>query len=269
MKRHRRALPVVLLLLMVIGLAVPLMLMAEESAAAAESKRLIYDDAGLLSRQDYEELNAMANQYGAERQTDIMIVTSKNAENKDVMRMTQDFYDARAPGYDKPHGNAAILMVDMRNREVYLAGFYKAKEYLDDGRLDRIRTRISPALSSGDYRQAFQTYILTAHRYMGFSPGVNPDNILFNLWFQLAVSLVIGGVTVGTMAYHSGGRVTVQRQTYEDATNSGVIDQQDHYIRTTMTRHKIAKSSSGGSGGGGGGGTTGGGHSHSGSRGSF
>ncbi|MBC8079502.1 MAG: TPM domain-containing protein, partial [Gorillibacterium sp.] len=227
----------------------------------------VYDEAGLLSQEEYDRLNLMANEYGAKRETDIVIYTSNNTESMDVMKMTQDFYDEHAPGYDKSHGNAVILTMDMKNREIYLAGFYKAKEYLDDGRLDKIRNKITPYLTSGDYELAFEKYIKTAHKYMGFRPGANPDNILFNGWFQLAVSLGIAGIIVGLMAYHSGGRVTVDRRTYEDAGTSGILEQQDQYIRTTVTKRKIEKSSGGGSGGGGG--TSGGGHSHSGSRGSF
>ncbi|MDF2922064.1 MAG: hypothetical protein K0R57_978 [Paenibacillaceae bacterium] len=258
------------LLLLLAFLAVPLLAGGEKAAAATELKKLIYDEAGLLSQQEYAELNAMANEYSAKRETDFIIYTSRNEANADVLKMTQDFYDKIGPGYDKTHGNAAILTMDMKNREVYLAGFYKAKEYLDDGRMDKIRTRITPDLTSGNYMGAFEKYIKTAHRYMGFRPGVNPDNILFNGWFQLAVSLGLGAVIVGMMAYHSGGRVTVNRQTYEDSGSSGILDRKDQYLRTTLTKRKIEKNTGGGGGkGGGGGGITGGGHSHSGSRGSF
>ncbi len=239
-------------------------------AAAAENKQLIYDDAGLLSAEAYGELNALANRYGARRETDIIIVTSRNAGNADVMKMTEDFYDEKAPGYDKPHGNAVILTVDMKNREIYLAGFYKAETYLDDSRLNKIRAKISPALTSGDYELAFRTYIRTTSNYMGYRPGVNPDNILFNGWFQLAVALVVGGIVVGLMVFRSGGRVTVTGRTYEDAGTSGVLEHSDRFLHTTVTKQKIERNSGGGGGrGGGGGGTTSGGHSHSGSRGSF
>ncbi|WP_193556091.1 TPM domain-containing protein [Paenibacillus ginsengarvi] len=243
---------------------------ANSAMAAKESKQLIYDDAKLLSPEQYGELNAMANRLGAKRETDIIIVTSKNDGNVDVIKMTQDFYDEHALGYDKPHGNAVILMMDMKNREVYLAGFYKAKELLDDARLKKIRTRISPDLTSGDYQLAFKTYIQTAYDYMGYRAGVNPDNLLFNIWFQLIVSLVIGGVIVWIMVRNSGGRITINRQTYEDSRTSGVLERHDQYLNTTITKQKIEKNNGRGSGGGGGGGgTTGGGHSHSGSRGSF
>lgn len=237
------------------------------AAAAAEEKRLIYDEAGLLGEESIERLEALALQYGAERETDMIIYTSKNEENEDVLKMTQDFYDEMAPGYDQPHGNAVILTLDMGNREVYLAGFYKAEQYLDDGRLDSIRTKITPYLSNGDYERAFETYLRTAYDYMGFPPGVDPNFFLFNPVFQLVASLVFAGLVVGAMTFRTGGLVTVNKRTYEDAGTSGVKRKQDRYLRTTTTKRKIPKNN--GSGGGGGGGITGGGRSHSGSRGSF
>ncbi|TCZ75460.1 hypothetical protein E0485_17160 [Paenibacillus albiflavus] len=260
MKRQRVVLAALFLFL--VYLVAPFQVMA----AAAGEKKLIYDDAKLLTPQEYNELNTMANEYGAKRETDFIIITTKNTDNIDIEKMTGDFYDQNGPGYDKPHGNAAILALDMRNRDVYLAGFYKAKAYLDDGRLDKIRNKITPDLSDGNYKLAFETYIKTSYKYMGFEPGVNPDNILFNIWVQLGGALAIGGIVVGIMAYRSGGRVTVNSHTYEDASTSGIVDRQDQYIRTTVTKRKIEKSSGSGSGGGG---ITGGGHSHSGSRGKF
>lgn len=255
----------------ILSLVVMLFIVPVHMSAAVEAKTLIYDEAKLLSQQEYDRLNELANKYGAKRETDIIIITSNNPDNIDVQIMTEDFYDEKAPGYDKAHGNAVILTLDMRNRDVYLAGFYKAETYLDDGRLDKIRGKITPSLSEGDYAAAFEKYIKTSYKYMGFKPGVNPDNILFNIWFQLGAAFVIGAVAVSAMVYNSGGRVTVNRRTYEDAKASGIVDRQDQYVRTTVTKTKIEKPSSGGGGisGGGGGGISRGGHSHSGSRGKF
>lgn len=254
------------------GLLMILMLIPLHMTSAAAStdpaKQYVYDGAGLLTEEEIATLESLAEEYAAKRETDMIVVTSDNVEGEDVVKMTQDFYDEQAPGYDKSHGNAVILMLDMDHREVYLAGFYKAETYLDDGRLDKIREKITPYLSDGDYAAAFELYIKTAYKYMGYEPGVNPDNILFKLWFQVAVSVLIAGLIVGIMAYRNGGRVTVSGRTYENASTSGVTKQRDQYIRTTTTRTKIPRNNSGGSGGGGGG-FTGGGHSHSGSRGSF
>lgn len=235
------------------------------------AKNLIYDEAGLLSSEEIASLNTLANELGAERETDIIIITTNNPDNIDIEIMVGDFYDDQAPGYDQPHGNAVILGLDMKERDVFLAGFAKAEVYLHNERLDQIRNRITPNLSNGNYYAAFESFIQTSHRYMGYEPHVNPENILFKLWFQLAVSIGLGALVVTTMAYRSGGRVTVNARTYEDGAASGVLNRQDQYIRTTVTKRKIPKNNGGGGSGrgGGGGGFTGGGRSYSGSRGKF
>ncbi|MGC6585137.1 TPM domain-containing protein [Paenibacillus sp. Dod16] len=252
------------LFLLAVHLAVP-----SGIARAADDKPLIFDEANLLSPEERDELNAMANEYGAERETDIMILTTNRVENDAVETWTENFYDEYAPGYDKPHGNTVILTVVLDTHDVHLEGYYKAEKYLDGGRLDKIRSKITPDLSSGDYKKAFEKYIKTAHRYMGFEPDVNPDNILFNIWFQLGAAAAIGAIAVGVMAYRSGGRVTVDRRTYEDTSTSRILNQEDRYIRTTVTKQKIERNTSSGSGGGGEGGVSSGGHSHSSSSGKF
>ncbi|MBW8349761.1 TPM domain-containing protein [Bacillus sp. IITD106] len=237
------------------------------NAHAVEQK--IYDYAGLLTDDQVQKLEAMANEYGAKRNTDFIILTTNGTEGKGAKKYMQDFYDDKAPGYDKPHGNAAILTIDMEKRDVYLAGFYKAEKYLDDERLTQIREKITPDLSSGNYEQAFEDFIKTSYKYMGFRPGVNPDSLFFNIWFQIICSLGLAGIIVGIMAYNSGGRVTINSSTYEDSNNSRVLDRRDIYIRTTTTKRRKPSNNSSGGGSRGGGGFTSGGHSHSGSGGKF
>ena len=103
-------------------------------------------------------MNALANQYSAERQTDLIIYTSNNEEQKSDMLLTQEFYDDRAPGYDKPHGNTVMLTLDMYNRKMYVAGFYKGEEYVDNSRADKITAKIAPELTDGNYRGRLKSF---------------------------------------------------------------------------------------------------------------
>ncbi|WP_246197238.1 TPM domain-containing protein [Cytobacillus depressus] len=248
-------------------IAVLLFLLPWGTQARAESQ-YIYDFAKLLTKEEVAELQSLASELGMERNTAFIIITANGTGGKDIVQYVEDFYDEHAPGYDQPHGNTAILMIDMQERDVYLAGFKKAEDYLDSGRLDQIRHKITPALSEGQYFQAFSAFIHTSYDYMGYEPGVNPENLLFKWWFQLAASLGIAGIIVTFMAYRSGGRVTVNAGTYMNSHQSRVLNKYDHFIRQTVTRQKKPSSNSGG-GGGGGGGISSGGHSHSGSRGKF
>ncbi|MFS0724599.1 TPM domain-containing protein [Paenibacillus sp. 1P07SE] len=231
------------------------------ASGLAADKQLIFDDAGLLTAEEAQELNALANQLGAERQTEFIILTTDNPDDIDIEVFMGDFIDARMPE------NAAVLTMDMRYRDIHLAGFGLAEDYLTNERLNKIRRGITSDLSAGYYADAFREFIEESHRYMGYDPNFNPDNILFKLWFQLAVSLALGGIVVVVLVYRSGGRVTINRQTYEDGANSGVLAHRDTYLRTTTTKTKIPRNTGGG--GGGGGGRTGGGRSYSGSRGKF
>lgn len=236
------------------------------SAAPADQK--VYDEANLLSETERAEIEEAAKEYGEKGEIDIIILTTKGTDGKSLTRYAEDFYDETAPGYDKKHGNTVILSIDMEEREVDLQGYYLAEDYLDNERLDLIREKITPDLSAENYVDAFMTYIKTSSDYMGIRKGVNPNNILFKWWFQIAVSLVIAGAIVAKMLYHSGGKVTTTNQTYQDTANTKVLKRRDRYIRTTVTKRRKPKSNNN-SRGGGGGGISRGGHSHSGSSGRF
>lgn len=232
---------------------------------ADASKQRIYDEANLLTDQEVERLEALAAEHGEIQETDFIIVTSPDGDGKDIVRFVQDFYDEMAFGYDKPHGNTAILALNMSERDVYLAGFYRAEEYLNDERLNLIREQITPDLSKEDYFAAFSKYIETASRYMNYVPGFNPESILFQTWFHILLAIGVGALVVGAMAYNSGGRVTVNERTYTE--DFKVLERKDIFLRKSVTRRRKPKNNS--SGGGGGGGISRGGHSHSGSRGKF
>lgn len=256
--------------LLLVFLSTLFLLMPFQTIASAQStnqKQFVYDYAHLLSNQQKEQLEILSKKLSEERNTAFLIITLNGTDNKGFVRYLQDFYDEQAPGYDKEHGNTAILLIDLEERDVFLTGFKKAEEYLDQDRLAKIRKSITPELSAGNYYEAFTSYLNLANEYMGYEPGVNPDNLLFKWWFQLIASISIAAIIVAIMAFRSGGRVTVSEKNYLNSAQSGVVDQRDQYVRTTVS--KVKKPSNNSGGGGGGGGTTRGGHSYSGSSGKF
>ncbi|WP_207646332.1 TPM domain-containing protein [Cellulosilyticum sp. I15G10I2] len=261
-KRYLKQFSVMLIMLLMVLSVYPVM-------ATQKVNQKVYDFAELLTAEEAAKLEALSNTYSEKRQVDIIILTTRDTKGKDVVGYMEDFYDEKGLGYDKPHGDTAILTIDLQHREVYVAGFYKGEQYLDNSRCDLIRRKITPELSAGNYYEAFDSFITLSYKYMGIRPGVNPENILFKWWFQVLAALGVAGISVGVMAYRSGGRMTTGGATYLDSSHSGVTDRRDVYIRTHVTKHKKPSSNSGGGGGGMGGGTSGGGHSHSGSRGGF
>lgn len=260
------------LAIFIIALFILIPLISKQTLFASTAKQRIYDFAQLLSPEQVKSLEALAAKHSEKRETDMIVLTSQDADGKDIVKYMEDFYDEKGLGYDKAHGNTVILTLDMGARDVYVAGFYKGEKYLDNQRSDLVRRKITSDLSEGDYYEAFSLFIKTSSKYMGFRPGANPNSPLYNIWIQLLISLGVGGIAVTTMTYKSSGRMTVNEGTYRDPSNSRIIERRDNYIRTrtSKTRKPSNNNSGGGSSfGGGGGGRSSGGHSHSGSRGKF
>ena len=279
-----------LLIMLLVFVSVPFLDAHTAAASSSTGKNYVYDDAGLLTAKEKNRLNRLAAEYSAKRQTDFIIYTTNNPNNKDVQILNEDLYDDKGFGYKQKFGDAVVLVMDMRNRDIYLAGYGEAQYTLDSQKLDAIREQITGDLSAGDYASAFEQYIKLSARYIvddsagsntgysdyssgGTSNNYNnydnyttdrdSDNLLFKFWFQLLIAVVIGIVVVWIMLAGAGGRVTVNRSTYEEAETSSLLDQQDRYLHTTVTKTKIERNNSSG------GGTSSGGNSHSGSRGSF
>lgn len=234
---------------------------------ASASKQFVYDRANVLTEEEIAELERLANKYREKRETDFIILITDDPDGKDVKEYMQDFYDDK---YSQSDGNVAILAMDLEERDVYVAGFYKAKKHLDNDRIDSLLEQITPDLTAGNYYEAFHSFMNIVNRYMGFKPGIDPEWIFFKWWFQLIVSLGVGALIVKMMLRHTGGKITVNERTYRDTNRSRVLQRRDHYVRKSVTRRRKPSNHSGGGGrSSGGGGITKGGHSHSGGRRSF
>lgn len=237
------------------------------SVAFAETEQHVYDNAGLLSTAEVQELEALAAEHSRKHEADFLFLTTPSTDGLPIVTYMGDFFDDWAD--QNGQENAVLLTIDIGSREVYLAGFGTARTSLDNQRVDMVLDRIMPHMRSADYGGAFHETVTTASRYMEFRPGVNPESIFFKTWFQLAVALVLGGVVVGIMLFNSGGRITTNARTYFDDNNTKVRSKQDRFRNKTVTRRQVPKKTGGGGGGFGGGGTTGGGRSFSGGGRSF
>lgn len=224
----------------------------------AAPANFIYDYAGILNDTDKTELEQIASKLSAETNTSLIVLTTNDTEGLYIREYMANFYDENHLGFNQSNGNTAILSLDINNRDIYLAGFHKAEEHLDNSRIDKILDKVTPYISNGDYVEGFKVYMEETSYYLELKAGYNPDNIFYKLWFQLLISVLIGALVVGIMIATRGGRVTVNHTTYADLEHSGVVNAEDRYVTTHIT--KVKKPSSNNKGGG----MTGGGTSFSG-----
>lgn len=246
---------------LLVGLLFFILLPTNGVTAAESSKQRVFDEADVLTAENIDKLEQTAEKYSVENETDFIILTIADGLNQSqLIRYVEDMYDDNGYGYDKLHGNAAVIVFDPVSRQVYIAGFYKAETYLDDNRVELVLDDIEGDFGKDNFYAAFDGFIKRSSHYMAYKAGINPGSIFLKSGFQLIAALLIAGVIIFTMAYRAGGKVTTNNRTYRDDGATKVNDAYDHYVRTTVTRTK--KPSSNRSGGGGG--MSGGGHSHSG-----
>ncbi|HHX11475.1 MAG TPA: hypothetical protein GX731_01535 [Clostridiales bacterium] len=222
----------------------------------------VYDDAGLLSTDDIEYLEKLCIEQGEVAGIEILVLTHNDPSAEHPELYLEDFNDAL------PEADRVLLLVDMHEGMFWIQGYGLAETYIHSKRIDRIVEAITPSLSKGHYVEAFESYINMSADYMkddselnwdhDYTVNVpqsnNPDgpyyddtwpydnygdnkaDIFTTWWVQLIISLVIGGIAVGIMAYNSGGKMTAGSNTYIDRSQSGLIGRRDQYLRTRTTR---------------------------------
>lgn len=223
----------------------------------------VFDDANLLSTDDQRDLNDLANKYSNKHNTSIVVVTASDTNELSTTDYASMYYDTYIHGKDGYNDNCVLFLIDMDNRSTNIFAYEDAAIRMDTKRSDKILDVVTPKLTDKDYDEAIQTFIKKTNTYLGTKPSVDPDNIFFQVWFQLLLAIIIGGASVGIMIHNSGGRVTTNSTTYLDHGNSKLTGCYDHYIRTTTTRRKKPENNNSSGGGGSSGGTTGGGSSFS------
>jgi uncharacterized protein len=301
----RKLFPILAILFTFISLVIVSPVVA--AASEPETGRFVYDDADLLSDSEISDLEEMCTTYGEQAGIEIYILTHDDPSAPYVETYIENFED------QLPVGDRVYIALDMQTRDVFMEGYGTAETYIHSKRIAEMIDKITPDLSDGNYYDAFATYIQMSAGYMSDDSELNTDhdytantpqssnssasnydatwpseynstsysstgnqvtNILSNVWVQLLISVIIGAITVGVMAYNSGGRMTVSGNNYMDQNHSGLIGRRDDYIRTTVTRiRKPENNNNAGRGGfnAGGfrGGMSGGGRSHSSGGGKF
>lgn len=240
------------------------------SVQAATEKQRIFDDAQILTTGEKEYLEHYARKFSDKRKVDFIIITTDN--NEDITKYMGDMYDERGFGYEKARGSVALIALNMKSRDVQLAGFGDVETKLPDERFHTIREKVTPDLSNGNYEQAFKDFIKLSARYMQFKEGANPANPLYRTFVQFFIAIFIGLAIVAVMARNHRSRITTTAATYFDDSLSKVNRKEDNYLRKSVQKTYSPQdndNNSSGGGGSGGGGSTGGGSSFSGSRGSF
>jgi uncharacterized protein len=269
----------------------------------------VYDKAELLSTSELSTIEDMCIKYSEDANVAIIILTHNDSNAVEAEQYIEDFYDENMNQSDsvillvdmanrkvciEGYGTAMTHINSYRGDVIrenitpyltdgdYVTAFEKFIKGSDQFMKQEPESNSSTANNStsnssnnnsysGDNDYSGDSY----NNYNEYSSDSNDvastaENILTNLWFQLAAACLIGAIAVGIMAVNAGGRMTVNGSNYIDPNHSGLIGRRDDYIRTQITRAPKPKPQQNDNNfGGGAGGISSGGSSHSTSSGSF
>ena len=242
---------------------------------AAPSDQKLFDDANLFTDKEKDKLESIITKNEKKGTVDIAIITKYDIGDKTRKEFLEDFYDEYGFGYNKEHGDTALILINMdpSDRGVEIQAYGAAEDYIDDDRIEHILDDIVPLLSNREFFKASKLFTKQAAYYMGNPSGYYVEsNTLKTILIRAAISIVAGIIVVGIMAYNSSGKVTTTDRTYLDSGTSRLVAHHDTYIRTSTSKVRKPTQQSASGGGGrssGGGGVSRGGHSHSGGGRSF
>ena len=191
----------------------------------------VADDAGLLMEEEADWLKS-------------------TADGKSAQTVCEDYFNEYTAG-----NNGISCLVDMDNREIYIATAGMAQYYLNDDTVDYILDEAYEAVSEEDYAQCL--YLMVLRSSEAYDDGIPDNATIYNVdtrettvyrkltfWEFLTtflLALIVGGTIYGVIKakYH------LKWGTYEyDFHKSGSIDlktKEDRLVNQVVTHRKIPK----------------------------
>ena len=162
---------------------------------AGEQMPRLIDNVDLLTNSEESSLLATLNEISERQGVDIVVLTVYSLDGKSPRAYADDFYDNSGYAYD-----GILLLLSMEFRDWYISTSGYGITALTDAGIDYISDQFLPALSSGDYADAFMTYATLCDNFIDEARAGTPYDIgtlpkvPFAVGQKLLLSLVIGFV---------------------------------------------------------------------------
>ena len=229
---------------------------AAEDGFRSEYSRLT-DSAGLLSDEQRENILSALDEISVRQKFDVVIVTLESlGDYSSAMECADDYYDYGGFGYGADH-DGVLLLISMEERDYWISTCGYGITVFTDRNIDYLKEQIQPYLSSGDYYEAFNTFILWTDQYVndarnGSTSYADADIPLSPLWFVIAfiVGMIISGITgAGMKGQLKSGRPKFRADRYVRDGSLNVTSSRDMFLYSSVLRtaKPEPESSSGGS----------------------
>lgn len=236
-----------------------------KSAYAIDER--VFDEASLFSDSEKLEMNEKIKWLSDQLEIDIVIVTTNDNQGKSTKQFAEDFYYDHDIGYDTTE-DEILYLLNMDDREVYISTGGIVRDVISDWQVEEILDVVYIHLTEEQYSNSVFAFLEEVERRMVASSNLYENggtagdsgvivheevNGEVSFWQEsliyLAISVVVGGITVGVMAMYNRGRLTVNERTYLDWDSFVITRKVDRHYNTIVTQQKIQRNHSSGGGG--------------------
>lgn len=210
----------------------------------------IFDEADILTETEEYSLQKYMDKVSKEKQVDIVIVTTNDAEGKQPREYAENFYKTHDFGYEDSDGTGLLYLISLDksvtgNRELWMTTAKEAKDYFSQSRIDSVLDNIYNTLTADEelnYYGSCNEFIKGIEKYMNVSESVP---VFLTKWYsKLGIALVITMIIFFILIFNFGGKKTTTAETYLDVNSIKRNIKEDTYMYTRTTKTKIEKSSS-------------------------
>lgn len=219
----------------------------------------VQDDAGLLTAEEEEELEAECERLLQEHGTGVYIITTPDFGGGDIKDWQRQIFSQYNLGADSA-GSGVMLAISMAERDWGLVGFGAAQEAFSTYARERLGSLILDDLSDGEFYKAFSGYLSIADDYLSAEEEGNPYTeqhryregwrfpVIFGVSFLLSL-----GISVAIVMIWKKGMNTRVRQNgameYLKAGSFYLSNQSDLFLYHTVSRTQRPKDDSSDGGG--------------------
>ena len=246
----KRILTLLLALLAALTLTVPAW------AEQQPGERLIYDTEGLLTEEQWLELESIADDLSWRYDCALYVVTVYNYEEygSEPYAAAANIYTGQDFGIGEERGGV-LLLLSMWDRDVTLyVRDGAAKEAVGKYAQELLEDEYLGYFQNDDWYGGFRAYLTTCGDFLEQAAQGHPvkkpltasmgKGVLIGVVLALAVCMILKGKMKSV-------RRGVEADKYVTADGLHLTERYDHYTHTTETRQKISKDSGSHSGGGG------------------
>lgn len=226
-------------------------------ATEGKSSRLV-DFADILTKSEESRLLAILDEISERQLLDVVVVTTNTLDGKSPMAYADDFYDENGYGFGVPK-DGVLLLVSMEDGDWWISTAGNGITAFTDAGITYISEQFLPALSKGDYEEAFtrfaylcDEFITQARTGEAYDSGTLPK-APFSIGYYLSRALLIGLfialiITIAMRYSMKSVRFQPTASAYVKSGSMNVTEARDLFLYSHVDRRVRQKESSSGGG---------------------